>query len=267
MSFLPAVLDDRLQRLFLGELLATARGRATLLQQLGEAEGGDGGELDVFNHLLDVIDDVEVKKLVRVHKEDEERHEQLFFARRDAMGALAVPVPKSAHLLRRLDAHTGFFSRPITDRSGVVEAYMLLLVIEERATRQFARWETAFRAQGDDVTADVIQAIGQDEQRHLKYCEAITKRYSDDEATRQQRLAHYRAIELTCFDEVQAINLVFLVERGFVGHTWWTRALWIMLAALAKRRMPAIAADRFPLAPVVFAERSAADGVEQLNGA
>lgn len=243
MSFLPTFLDDRLQRLFLQELLATARGRATLLQQLAEAEGGDGGELDIFEHLLDVIDDDEVKKLVRVHKEDEERHEQLFFARRDAMGAAAVALPKSSHLLRRLDAHTGFFSRPITDRAGVVEAYLLLLVIEERATRQFGRWEAAFRRQGDDVTADTIRDIGKDEERHLKYCEAITRRYSDDEGTRQQRLAHYRALELTCFQEVQAANLSFLVDHGFVGHSWWTKVLWSTLSGVAKRRTPLARAE------------------------
>ena len=238
MSILPAFLDTRVQLLFIKELLATARGRATLLQQLAEAEGGDGGELDVFEHILAVIDDAEVLKLVRVHKEDEERHEQLFFARMDAMGAAPVSLPKSAHLLRRLDAHTGFFSRPITDRKGVVEAYMLLLVIEERATRQFARWETAFRQQGDDVTADTIRDIAKDEERHLKYCEAITRRYSDDEATRQQRLTHYRALENQCFEEVQAVNLTFLVDNGFVGHTWWTKALWSALSGVAKKRMP-----------------------------
>ena len=243
MSFLPTFLDDRMQRLFLGELLATARGRATLLKQLGEAEGGDGGELDIFEHLLDVIDDAEVKKLVRVHMEDEERHEALFFGRMDAMGAAPVTLPKHSHLLRRLDAHTGFFSRPITDRKGVVEAYMLLLVIEERATRQFGRWETAFRKQGDDVTADLIRDIGKDEERHLKYCEAITRRYSDDEATRQERLAHYRALEAKCFEEVQAVNLTFLVDNGFVGHTWWTRALWSTLSGVAKRRLPVARAE------------------------
>jgi hypothetical protein len=240
MQGIPTFIDDRLQRLFLDELLSTPRGQATLLKQLGEAEGGDGGELDIFEHILDVIDDAEVKKLVRVHKEDEERHEQLFFDRMRATGAEAMNLPKSSHLLRRLDAHTGFFSRPITDRAGVVEAYMLLLVIEERATRQFARWEAAFRRRGDHATADVIRDIGKDEERHLKYCEAITKRYSDDEATRQARLAHYRALEQQCFDEVQAVNLTTLVDNGFVGHSWWTKPLWSVLAGVAKRRMPEV---------------------------
>lgn len=246
MQGIPTFLDDRLQRLFLSELLSTPRGRATLLKQLGEAEGGDGGELDIFEHILELIDDPEVNKLVRIHKEDEERHEQLFFARMRATGADPMPLPKASHLLRRLDAHTGFFSRPITDRAGVVEAYMLLLVIEERATRQFGRWEAAFRRQGDHTTADVIRDIGNDEERHLKYCEAITKRYSDDEGKRQERLAYYRALEHKCFDEVQAVNLTTLVDNGFVGHTWWTKILWGVLAGVAKRRMPQVVALAAP---------------------
>jgi hypothetical protein len=240
MQGIPTFIDDRLQRLFLDELLSTPRGQATLLKQLAEAEGGDGGELDIFEHILEVIDDGEVKKLVRVHKEDEERHEQLFFALMRRSGGEPMSLPKSAHLLRRLDAHTGFFSRSITDRSGVVAAYMLLLVIEERATRQFGRWEAAFRRRGDHEAADTIAAIGKDEERHLKYCEAITKRYSTSEDERQARLAHYRALESKCFDEVQALNLTTLVDNGFVGHTWWTKSLFTFLAGVAKRRMPEV---------------------------
>lgn len=239
MRLLPAFVDDALQRLFLAELLSTARGRATVLQQLADAEGGDGGELDIFAHLLEVIDDDEVRKLVRVHQADEERHEALFLARTRAAGAEPLAMPKAAHLLRRLDAQVGFFSRPVTDRSGVVEAYLLLLVIEERAVRQFARQEAAFRAAGDEESAALLAAVSRDEERHLRYCEAISRRFSDDEEERRRRLARYRALEARCFDEVQAANLRILVEHGYVGHRPWTRLLWRALARAAEKRLPA----------------------------
>src|SRR5262249_58731942 len=97
-SNLPPVLDERLQRLFLSELLATPEGKATLLSQLGDAEGGDGGELDIFTHVLAVLEDDEVKKLVRVHKTDEERHERLYHERAKATGAAPINLPSDAHL-------------------------------------------------------------------------------------------------------------------------------------------------------------------------
>ena len=50
-----------------------------------------------------------------------------------------IAIPNAARLLYRLDAHLGFFSRPITTREQVADAYMVLLVIEERAIRQCAK--------------------------------------------------------------------------------------------------------------------------------
>jgi rubrerythrin len=238
MSALPAFLDEPLQRLFLRELLATPRGQATLLRQLADAEGGDGGELDIFEHMLEVIDDDEVKKLVRVHKEDEERHERIFLARAARTGAQPIALPKSSQILRRLDHHVGFFSRPVTDRAGVVEAYLLLLVIEERAMKQFSKWREAFLAIGDEESAVVLEAVEKDEERHLRYCEAITRRYSDDEAERQRKIAHYRALEQRCFEEVQAVNVRAMVDGGLVGHRWWTRRLWRALSRAAQARIP-----------------------------
>src|SRR3954471_16178283 len=97
---LPPFLDERLQRLFLSELLSTPKGKATLLSQLGDAEGGDGGELDIFGHILAVLAYGEVKKLVRVHKTDEERHERSYHERAKATGAQPMKLPADAHLLR-----------------------------------------------------------------------------------------------------------------------------------------------------------------------
>lgn len=246
MNALPTFLDERLQHLFLKEMLATPRGKATLLAQLADAEGGDGGELDIFAHILAVLDDAEIEKLVRVHKSDEERHEKLFMERAQAAGAERYKMPSSAHLLRRLDQHVGFFSKPVTDRKGVVDAYVLLLVIEERAVKQFNRYQEAFARAGDVETVAVIEQIAKDEERHLKYCHAITKRYSESEEARQTRIAEFRALEDKCFDEVQAMNLRLLVDNGFVGHTWWTKLLWGRLSALAEARLPADFYDVFP---------------------
>lgn len=233
---LPTFLDDALNHRFLTQLLSTPGGRASLLAQLAEAEGGDGGELDIFEHILDVIDDDEVKKLVRVHKEDEERHERLFADASRAQEGRVIVMAKEAQLLRRLDAHTGFFTRPIVDRGGVVEAYLLLLVIEERAIKQFGKMRRAFVDVGHFEIATLLDVVAKDEERHLRYCEAISKRYAASEPERQRRLAELRALEERCFEEVQALNLQTYVESGLMDRGAW-RFLWRGLAGVTKDRV------------------------------
>jgi rubrerythrin len=237
MRLLPAFLDNAMHHAFLTQLLSTPKGRATLLSQLAEAEGGDGGELDIFEHLLAVLDDEETKKLARVHKEDEERHERLFAEAARKEGAEPVRHPKESQLLRRLDAHTGFFSKPITDKDGVVEAYLLLLVIEERALRQFALMKQAFAAVGSTEIVALLDEVAADEERHLRYCEAISRRYATDERERQARLAKLRALEARCFDEVQALNARTLVRAGLLQNDGAWGALWRGLASLADLRV------------------------------
>jgi rubrerythrin len=208
-----------------------------VLSSLASAEGGDGGELDIFDHMLQVLDDEEVKKVVRRHKDDEMRHEQLFLARMAATGVAPLPVPKSAQLLRRIDDKLGFFSRAITDRSGVVDAYLLLLVIEERALLQFGRQRRAFAAVGDRETAAVIDEVMKDEERHLRTCEAVSRRYLPDEAARQQRLTQLRALEAQSFEEVQQMMLQLFVDAGLVpGGAWGV--VWRTLARVARRSAP-----------------------------
>jgi rubrerythrin len=239
MTMLPAFLDDALNQKFLTHLLSQPQGRASLLAQLAEAEGGDGGELDIFEHVMAVLDDDEVMKLVRVHKEDEERHERLFADKSKEQGAAPIKLPKDAQLLRRLDAHTGFFTKPVTDRAGVVEAYLLLLVIEERAIRQFGKMRRAFLAVGANDVVELLDTIAKDEERHLRYCEAISKRYASDEVQRQTRLGELRALEQQCFEEVQALNLQAYVASGLMDGSMWS-PLWRMLNKVAHKRVHAL---------------------------
>lgn len=217
---LPAPLATLVEKQFLKRMVSTPRGRATLLAQVARSEGTDG-EHGIFEHVLASLDDDEVRKLVRVHQADEARHEQLFLARVAAQGVAPLVTPASTDLLTRIDAHTGFHSRPIVDRHGVVQAYLMLQVIEERALRQFGRMEDAFRNAGDTETADVFAEVAKDEERHLKYCVAITKKFSLSEAAREAGLAMMRQLEAVAFKETQLLNFQIFVEEGFVDGPVW----------------------------------------------
>lgn len=220
MSALPAPIAAVVEKQFLKQLVSTPQGRATILAQVARSEGTDG-EHGVFEHILAVLDDEEVRKLVRVHQADEARHEQMFLARMRAQGAAPLVTPPSTDLLSRIDRHTGFHTRPVTDRHGVVQSYLMLQVIEERALRQFARMKQAFKDVGDNETYDTFCEVEKDEERHLKYCVAITKKFSLSETAREAGLHMMRTLEAEAFEETQRMNFHLFVEAGFVDGAFW----------------------------------------------
>lgn len=238
-------LRDRMSLRFMRHLVATPTGRAHILGQVADAEGSD--EAAIFDRALSRVEDPELRKLIGKHKADEERHERLFRARVAATGVALPPVPEELKLIHRLDAATGhFLERPIEDGRGVMEAYALLQVIEERAIRQFTLMERAFRPV-DAESADTFAAMARDEERHLKYCEAIGRRYATDETSRQSTLRRFRRVEERAFRANGAANLRYVLERGYlragvVAQLCWRALSYLQLRALATAPSPLPAA-------------------------
>lgn len=178
------MLRDRMTVRFTNRVITSLPGRAHLLNQLADAEGN--GENGFFEHILRWVDDPQLDKIIRRHRQDELRHQQLFIAARERTGLDPGPVPPELKLIDRLDrAVGGFFDHPIRNGRDLMDAYLLLQVIEERAVTQFALFEHAFCGV-DDETAAVIAGIARDEERHLKYCRAIARRYAPDERTERE---------------------------------------------------------------------------------
>ena len=75
-----------------------------------------------------------------------------------------------------------------------------------------------------------------DEARHLKYCHAITKRYSKNEEDRQAQLQKVRELEAECFAENGREAMAWTLERGSLGG--WRRAFWGALNVVQQRREP-----------------------------
>ena len=135
---------ERLTMRFIDRVITSPEGRAHVLNQAADAEGN--GENGFFDHILAHVDDPSLTKMITKHRDDELRHEQMFLAARARTGIDPGPVPQHLKLIDRLDAAVGhFFSHPIRDRRDVMEAYLMLQVIEERAITQFALFELAFR--------------------------------------------------------------------------------------------------------------------------
>lgn len=240
-------LNRRISRHFLDRLVATGPGRAWILWQASEAESDDEGRF--FELLLARVDDAELHRMIRLHQADEERHARLYAECAERAGAPRPTIPAELKLLDRFDrALGGFFAGFEADRRSVMEAYLLLQVLEERAVTQFALLAPAFR-RVDPRTSDVIAQIAADEERHLKYCRAISRRYAPDQTTHADTLRHFRDVESRAFAEHARANMRHALERDLLAGPRAERLLWRGLLALGQRRQPAIRTEYWGQAP------------------
>lgn len=227
-------LQQKLAPFFLSRLLANPRGRAFLLAQASDAEASDEGR--IFEELLRRVDDPELQKLVRIHQADEERHAELFAEAAKRVGVTPPPLPAHLKLLNRLDtAMGGFFAAFEAGERGVMDVYLLLQVIEERAITQFRLIEPIMR-KVDPAAADLLLQIARDEDRHLKYCRAISRRYAPDEATLARTLAELRDIEARAFGAHARANMRYCMDHELVSVGPIVKAMLRQLLGIGDRK-------------------------------
>jgi hypothetical protein len=116
-----------------------------------------------------------------------------------------------------------------------MEAYLFLQVIEERAVYQYPAIERAF-AKYDPETAAVIATVIRDETRHVKYCQAIAKRYAPDPQTLQDTLTHFRHVEARSIVEHGHHVTALALDRNLLAVTRPERFMWRTLLTMGTRR-------------------------------
>ena len=226
-------LRERLNLSYLRRLLSTSAGRAHVLAQMADAEAS--GEARVFDAALARVQDPELQRLIGKHRDDEIRHEALFRAQYARNSTSELRVPPELRLIDKLDRELGsLLSREVVDDQGVLEAYSLLQVLEERAVITFGLFIRAF-AEVDQETAGVFAEVLEDEKRHLKYCVAIARRYAGSEEQRLAALERARKAEAKSFEENQLANMGFTLGHGLMGGLLETlpwRALRLLVQAV-----------------------------------
>jgi tRNA isopentenyl-2-thiomethyl-A-37 hydroxylase MiaE len=204
---------EALTRQFLTALFRTPEGRAYVFTQAGTAEQTDEGQ--IFRNLEAKVSDPELLRMVRRHAGDEERHATLFFGCADRQGTPRPNIPSDAHVLPMLDARLGVLGRAMTSDADVLDTYLILQVIEERAVEQFTLM-VPIMARFDARSAVVLEGVLRDEERHLKYCRAITRRYAPSEAARLERLRQFREAEAEAYREHQMVSSAHVLDSGFL---------------------------------------------------
>lgn len=224
-------LKERVFSRYLHLLLAGERGRIFVLTQAGDSEASD--ETAIFDLLLEQVDDQELHRMITRHKADELRHAEMFHDRAARIGAPVAPLPDELMFIRRMDrALGGFLDGKVAGPEGVMKAYLLLQVIEERAVTQFGLLVPVMRIY-DPESAEVIAAVVRDEERHIKYCRAISRRYAPDPVTLARALQRMREIELDCFAQHSRANLRYTLDKELIEARPWQYALWQLVSRYA----------------------------------
>lgn len=216
---------------FLSRLVANPRGRAFLLSFMADAEEAD--EAGVFDALLERVDDDALRKLVRRHRDDESRHAEILRERVRAVGVAPPPVPRELAIVERIDRLLGGVGASfVAKERSIMDAYVLLEVIEDRAVVQFPKIAAALDAV-DPESAAVVRSIWEDEKRHVLYARAINKRYAPDADTLARSLAHVRTVEQRAFDENGAAMLRYALDEDLLQLRFAERLVWRAMALAA----------------------------------
>jgi len=196
-------------------LLASPRGRAFHLSWMAHAEEADEG---VFDRLLASVDVPELNRMVAIHANDEKRHAALLRRCAARVGVAPEPVPEDLHhieQIRRMSGGRDLEAIFANGRGSIMQIFAMLQVVEERGVRQFPMVAAALRPV-DSESADVVTAIIRDEQRHVGYARAISRRYAPDEASLGQVVALCREVEARAFAENERAYLRFAEEHDLL---------------------------------------------------
>lgn len=205
-------------------LLASPRGRAFHLSWMAQAEEADEG---VFDELLSRVDAPDLHKMIRTHADDEKRHARLLRRCVARVGVSPEPVPDDLHYIQRIRHMLGATDLEAVFAGGatsIMHIFAMLQVVEERGVSQFPLVECALR-RVDPESAGVVAEIIHDEQRHVKYARAISRRYAADQATLEQVLEVSREVEGRAFVENEQAYLRFAVEHDLLADSGPARLL------------------------------------------
>lgn len=236
---------DLLARLFLSRLVRGPKGRAFLFNFMADAEESDEGAFD--EALTRVRPDVE--KMVRRHRDDEERHARLLRECLARTGISPGPVPDELRYIARIErivkSVPGGSWLTAAGDLGVMRLYAMLELIEERGVARFGLIAEALR-RVDPQSAAVVASIVDDEKRHVKYARAISRRYAPDSAILATTLEQFRHIEARAFAEHSAAQLRHAVDADLLVVNPVERLFWKALV-LPLRNSASAAAAPFPV--------------------
>ncbi|MBT3584218.1 MAG: ferritin-like domain-containing protein [Halobacteriovoraceae bacterium] len=227
-------LEEYLNVLFMRQNLSDRKGLTYLFSQLADAESSNGGEIKIFEQLIDYVQDPGLKKVLAVHKADEERHEKMFLHYIELMGTNPITLGDDQRVLSLLERELGLLKRPVKCDEDVVQLILLLQVIEERAIQEFEALKVAFEK--DLVIVNLLETIIKDERKHLVYCQKVATFYQQDSQKIEQTLNRFRKIEEYCYRQLSANHMTYCMQEDLIKGSFWRR-FWGFMGQLGNLKI------------------------------
>lgn len=228
------MIEDYFNVLFMKQALTNKKGLVHLFSQMADAEGGNSGELHMFDKLHHYVTDPAIKKIIEVHKKDEEKHEQMFLDYISILGENPIPLTDDLRLLKVLDLELNILSKDVQSDQDVVNLMTLLLVIEERAIFEFENLLKVFEK--DLAIRSMLEEAIKDEQKHLKFCYKIINHYETDKLKIEKQIKNYRHLEDIAYRKLSLNQMNYYLKENYIKGDC-RQKFWKFLGRIAQNEI------------------------------
>lgn len=216
---------------FRRQALSKTEGLVHLFSQMADAEGGNSGELCLFDKIEDYVQDPAIKNIIRVHKADEERHEQMFLDYIKILGEEPQPLTDEMRLLKMLDRELNILEKPVTSDEDVINIMTLLLVIEERAILEFEGMQKTFKH--DHAINAMLNVAIKDEEKHLKFCRKVIDHFKADQEKVEMKYREYKELEDLAYRKLSLNLMSYYLDNQFI-ESEFSRKFWRFMGGIAQ---------------------------------
>ncbi len=227
-------IEDFFNIQFQKQALTKKRGLVHLFSQMADAEGGNSGELCLFDKIEDYVKDPAIKNIIRVHKADEEKHEQMFLDYIKILGEKPEPLTDEMRLLKMLDRELNILEKPVTSDQDVINIMTLLLVIEERAIFEFENMRRVFK--NDHAIMSMLDEAIKDEEKHLKFCKKVIDHFKADKEKVEEQYQEYKKLEDLAYRKLSLNLMTFYLDNKFVENEL-SQKFWRFMGNIAKQEI------------------------------
>lgn len=225
------LIEDFFNIQFLKQALTNKRGLVHLFSQMADAEGGNSGELHLFDKIEAYVQDPAIKKIIKSHKADEEKHEKMFLDYIELLGEKPEVLTDEMRLLKMLDRELNILEKPVESDQDVINIMTLLLVIEERAIFEFENLLKVFN--NDWAIKSMLEEAVKDEEKHLKFCHKVINHFGADEDLVKQQYEEYKELEDLAYRKLSLNLMNFYLEQNFVKGDF-AKKFWKFMGNVAK---------------------------------
>lgn len=217
---------------FRRQALTKTEGLVHLFSQMADAEGGNSGELCLFDKIEDYVKDPAIKNIIRLHKNDEERHEQMFLDYIKILGEEPTPLTDDMRLLKMLDRELIILEKPVTSDQDVINIMTLLLVIEERAILEFEGMQKTFKH--DHAINAMLDIAIKDEEKHLKFCRKVIDHFKADPEEVEKQYQEYKRLEDLAYRKLSLNLMSFYLDNKFIEGDF-SEKFWRFMGNIAQQ--------------------------------